>query len=364
MIKRRDMLVNTLAHRSNQALIAIICTVVMILFGIGGGNTVFAAQRSAHNITRSSATALPGYDVDTFVKGTQSYFNPDSVEVAGKYVYIGYQNITAKDGTDNKSSTVVQYTLQGKFVQQFSVKGHNDGLRFDPYTNLLWATSNEDGNPRIVTINTNTRKITPYTFPPTPHGGGYDDLAFVNGKAFIAASNPTLNSAGVNVFPAVDEITLQNGNAMLKPVLYGNATALDTTTNQQVTLNLTDPDSMTIDPHGDLVLVSQADAELIFLHNPGTSQQTVTRVPVGTQVDDTIWIPTSTGHLLVVDSKNNITYRVGLSPDGFTPGSVYTVAPSDSGVAGFAGTVDLTTGTITPVMIGFGSPTGLGFIPI
>lgn len=168
----------------------------------------------------------------------------------------------------------------------------------------------------------------------------------------------------MNVFPAVDQITLQNGNAILKPVLYGNATALDTTTNQQVTLNLTDPDSMTIDPQSDLVLVSQADAELIFLHNPGTSQQQVTRVPVGTQVDDTIWIPSSAGHLLVVDSKNNITYKVSISANGFTPGSVYTQAPSDSGVAGFVGTVDLTTGTISPVMIGFGSPTGLGFMPV
>ena len=80
----------------------------------------------------------------------------------------------------------------------------------------------------------------------------------------------TLNSAGVNVF-------------------------LNTTTNQQVTLNLTDHDSMTIDSQGNLVLDSQGDAELIFLHNPGTAQQIVTRLPLGTQVDDTIWIPSSEG---------------------------------------------------------------------
>jgi hypothetical protein len=42
---------------------------------------------------------------------------------------------------------------------------------------------------------------------------------------------------------------------------------------------------------------------------------------------------------------------------------VYTEAPSDSGVAAFVGTADLTTGTITPVIIGLGSPTGLAFIP-
>ena len=352
---------SNITRRGKLALIAGICIIALLL--IGSGDKVLGLQSAAHTATQSSVVGLPGYDVGIFAQGTSSYFNPDSVEVAGKYVYIGYQNITAKDGSDGKSSTVVQYTLQGKAVRTFSVLGHCDGLRFDPYTNLLWATSNEDGNPRIVTIDPASGTITPYTFPPTPHGGGYDDLAFVNGKAFIAASNPTLNSAGVNVFPAVDEIDLSNGQAVLTPVLYGNATALDTTTNQQVTLNLTDPDSMTIDSQGDLVLDSQADAELVFLHNPGTAQQTVTRIPLGTQVDDTIWIPSSEGRMLVVDSPQNTIYTVTIDSTDFTPGTVYTEAPSDSGVPGFVGTVALKTGTITPVLIGFGSPTGLGFIP-
>ncbi len=351
----------TILHRSIFALIAIISIVAFIL--IGSQNRVFSAQRTTHTATGSSVVGLPGYDIKVFAQGTASYFNPDSVEVVGKYVYIGYQNKTAKDGTDNNSSTVVQDTLQGTVVQTFSVRGHCDGLRFDPSTQLLWATSNEDGNPRLVTIDPATGKITSYTFPPTPHGGGYDDLAFVNGKAFIAASNPTLNSAGVNVFPAVDEITLNKGQAVLIPMLYGNATALDTTTNKQVTLNLTDPDSMTVDQQGDLVVDSQADAELVFLHHPGTAQQTVTRVPLGTQVDDTLWIPVSKGHMLLVDGKQNTTYTVIIDQTNFTPGTVYTEAPSDSGVAAFVGIANLTTGTITPVIIGLSSPTGLAFIP-
>jgi hypothetical protein len=40
----------------------------------------------------------------------------------------------------------------------------------------------------------------------------------------------------------------------------------------------------------------------------------------------------------------------------------YTEAPSDSGVAGFVGTVDLKTRTSTPAIIGLTGPTGLGFI--
>ncbi len=322
-----------------------------------------AAPQQVKQATTVPVVGLPGYDVSVFAKGTKTYYNPDSVEVAGKYVYIGYQNTTAKDGTDNKTSTIVQYTKSGDFVRAISVLGHCDGLRYDPYTNLLWASSNEDGNPQLVTIDFKSGKVTAYQFAKTPHGGGYDDLAFVNGLAFIAASNPTLNSAGVNVFPALDKVTLSNGKANLTPVLYGNATATDALTGQAVSLNLTDPDSISLDTKGNLVLDSQGDAELISLHNLGTNTQTVTRLAVGTQVDDTQWIPTAKGQLVIVDAKANTIYTVTLDKTGFTPGSIYTEAPSDSSVGGFVGKVDPKTGFITPVIIGLVSPTGLGFIP-
>jgi hypothetical protein len=305
---------------------------------------------------------IHGYDIKVFATGTASYFNPDPVEVVGTHVFVAYQNSTAKDCTDNKTSTIVEYAMDSAVVATFSIPGHSDGMRFNPYTHLLWVTSCEDGNPRVVTVDPSTGVITPYVFPPTPHGGGYDDVGFVNGKAFIAASNPTLNSAGVNVFPAVDEITLTNGQAVLTPILNGNATATDIVTNQQVTLNLTDPDSFTADQQGNLVLVDQADAQLIFLHNPGTAQQTVSRLSLGTQVDDTIWMPAANGRMVIVDSAQNAIYTVTIDKTGFTPGTVYTEAPSDSGVAGFVGIVDPKTGTITPVIIGLRSPTGLGFI--
>jgi hypothetical protein len=66
--------------------------------------------------------------------------------------------------------------------------------------------------------------------------------------------------------------------------------------------------------------------------------------------------------MLIVDGKQNTIYSVTLNT-GFTPGTIYTEAPSDSGVAGFVGTVNLKTGTITPTVVGLTSPTGPGFIP-
>lgn len=336
-----------------------LCVMALLLMGAGAA----PQQVKQETVATSTVAGLPGYDISVFAKGTKTYYNPDSVEVAGKYVYVGYQNTTAKDGTDNKTSTIVQYTKSGDFVRAISVLGHCDGLRYDPYTHLLWATSNEDGNPRLVTIDPKNGKVTPYQLAKTPHGGGYDDMAFVNGAAFIAASNPTLNSAGVNVFPALDKVTLSNGKATLTPVLYGNATATDALTGQKVTLNLTDPDSISIDTKGNLVLDSQGDAALISLHNPGTSSQTVTSLTVGTQVDDTQWIPTAKGRLIIADTKGDVLYTVSHDKAGFTPGSIYTEAPGDSAVNSFVGTLDPKTGFITPVIIGLVSPSGLNFIP-
>ena len=351
----------TKLRRGAGVFLTTLFAVALALVVLGSGSI---AQANTAASTKSSVIGLPGYDISVFAKGTKAYYNPDSVEVDGKYVWIGYQNTTAKDGTDGKYSTVVEYTLQGKVVHTYSVSGHCDGLRIDPKTHLVWATSNEDGNPTLAIINAKTNSVKEYKFPKTPHGGGYDDLAFLNGQIFIAASNPTLNTAGVNVFPAVDKLTWSNGKIVLTPILYGNSTAIDTTTNQKVTLNLTDPDSMSIDNQGNLVQDSQGDSELIFIHNPGTSKQTVTRTSVGTQVDDTTWIPKNpAGRLIIVDGKQNAIYTVTIDKTGFIANTIYTEAPSDSAVAGFVGTIDPKTGTITPVIIGLTSPTGLGFIP-
>lgn len=121
------------------------------------------------------------------------------------------------------------------------------------------------------------------------------------------------------------------------------------------------PDSMTVDTNGELVLVNQAGSELVFLKNPGTPQQTVSRVPVGDQLDDTVWATSSQGRLLVSDGTTGNTYWI--TTPNFIPGTVYTEAPDDSGTVGFVGVVDLKTGFVTPVVIGFLKATGMLFVP-
>jgi len=301
-----------------------------------------------------------GYAASAFASGTTSYFNPDAVEVDGNHVFIDYQNSTAKDCTDSNSSTIVEYTMAGSVVAKFTMPGHSDGMRVDPSTHLLWVSSCEDGNPKFATIDPSSGTVTAYTLPPAPHMGGYDDLYFLNGKTFIAASNPTLDSNGNNKYPAVDVITLSGTQAKLTPVLMGNATATDILTKTQVTLNLTDPDSLTVDPQGDLVLVDQADSQIIMISDPGTPQQKVSRLTVGSQLDDTVWATSANGRLLVVDGVRNQTFWIS---GAVTGGTIYTETPDDSGVAGVFGKIDPSTGFITPLAVGFVHPTGLLFVP-
>jgi hypothetical protein len=73
----------------------------------------------------------------------------------------------AKDGSDGKSSTLVEYSLDGHVRRTWSVPGHNDGLRVID-GNQLWSLQNEDANPNLVVIDLQSGRQTLYKFPSPP----------------------------------------------------------------------------------------------------------------------------------------------------------------------------------------------------
>lgn len=344
--------------RLRSGLIALLGLILLVM--VAGRAVTLVARTSANTDDRLPVVAVSGYHVSLFTsasasaEGNAPVSNPDSVAVDGRSVFIDYQNVTSKTGGDGKFSTVVEYNLQGHELRRWNVSGHSDGMRVDPATHKVWTTSNEDGNATFALIDPVANTVTSYTFPPAPHGGGYDDLYFLGGNAYVAASNPSKNP---NTDPAVDRIVLNSGThtISLTPVLFGNATTTD-----KITLNLQDPDSLSTDGKGNLVLISQADSQIITIANPGTTGQAVAMITVGTQIDDTVY-PSGTGRLLVVDAGGNTYWISKDSP--FAPGSIYTEAPNDSGVTNFVGTVDATTGFITPFAVGFTKATGMVFVP-
>jgi len=294
------------------------------------------------------------YSLSVFAVSSSAYSQPDSIVLWNDSVLVGYQNHVAKDGTDGKSSTIVQYSLNGTVQRTFQVPGHNDGLRIMC-----------ESNPNLVVIDLESGSQKMYAFAPTVHGGGYDDMVVIDGQVLITASNPNLDAAGMNNFPALVRATLSGNMVDVEPVLMGNAGATDISTGTTVSLNLTDPDSMSVDPRGNVVLDSQADAELVFISHPLEGTRKVGRINITTAagpttVDDTAFAPDARSTMLVTDVAGDTIYRVDRPGFGFEPGTAY----SASDTAGLVGTLNLDNGVLTPIITGFGSARGILFIPL
>ena len=291
------------------------------------------------------ATSIPNVD-----------FAPDSIAVLDGHVFVGYGDGVAPDGSDGKSSTIVEYNTNGDMLKTYTVLGHNDGLRANPTTHLLWAMQNEDANPNLVIIDPKNGTQTKYTFGPTPHGGGYDDMAFRGNDVYLSASNPANNP---NLAPAIVKAQISGSTVVVSPVLSAAATATDIPTNTPVGLNLQDPDSMIFNPLGDLVLDSQADAELIIVHHVGYADQSVYHLGlvengVAAQIDDTVFVTSSHGVILVSDRDGETVYAI--SRDIFAPAAAYSATPTA------VASLDPATGVLTDVVTGMVSPHGMAFI--
>ena len=304
-------------------------------------------------------SAVTPYTVSVFTTSvTGVYTAPDSITVGRGHVFVGYGNGNAPDGSDGKSSTIVEYSMNGTVLKTFSVLGHNDGLKWNPRSNLLWSLQNEDGSPNLVIIDPKSGTQTaPYPITPTLHGGGYDDVAFLGKNIYISASNP---QSDPNTAPALVQATLAGSTVTVTPVLLGNSNATDVRTGNTVTLNLQDPDSLIVDPDGDLVLDSQADSELIIIHRPGSTDQDVFHLAITsggakTQIDDTVFATSSDGVILVSDRDGETVYAI--QAPFFPPSGAFSAAPT------FVGRLDMATGKLTPIVTGMVSPHGMVFIP-
>jgi hypothetical protein len=308
-------------------------------------------------------TATPPYVLSTFATAPTGLSAPDSIAVLGSDVFVGYGDGHKPDGSDGLKSQIVEYDMSGNIEHIYQVRGHNDGLKVDPVTNTLWALQNEDGNPNLVIIHPSKKHQRTFNFAsPTPHGGGYDDIVFRGCDVFISASNPAKDP---NTGPAIVSAHITQGVVTVTNVLTGNANAIDILTDASVQLNLQDPDSMTLDLQGDIVLDSQADQQLIVVSDPGGPNQQAYRLPLSyqtssglqpVQVDDTAFVTSTQGFILFADKGLNNVYM--LSKKAFAPNAVYTAANGGP----FVGTLDMTTGVITPIVTDLTNPGGLVFV--
>ena len=148
------------------------------------------------------------------------------------------------------------------------------------------------------------------------------------------------------------------------------------TTGKNETLNLQDPDSMIVDPLGELVMTSQGDGELIIVRHPGLSCQSAFVVSLtskaggstigNTQLDDTVFTNESAGELLVADKSLNAIYVITapyFAAAAYSAVSVFATPSAPNPIESFVGQTNLTTGFVTPIVTGMSDPGGMAFIP-
>lgn len=358
----------------NPKKIACVAGLISTLAACGGGNNISTTPTSAASgiaVPATVAAAVAGYKISVFAQ-VPGKLRPDDLLLHGSNIFvIAQDNNNNPDGTavagTSPQSEVIEYDMNGNIVRTFNVPGHPDGLlEYDSHT--VWVSTNEDANPMLIVIDTTANTQQTLTSDATPvHGGGLDDMKMLNGVVYAAASNPTVGAAtatapnGVSSVPSAYTVTLNSDHQTfhLTPALMGNATATNIPTNTQVTLNMTDPDSMAIDPSGKLVVDSQQDSELVFVTNPGANQS-VSVLPLtlygnSWPVDDTRWAPSGNSFMLLADNTAQLIYRIDATA-GFTAGTAYSAGQ------GTLLTVNTSTGAMMPVFTGMNTPHGLIFV--
>jgi hypothetical protein len=303
--------------------------------------------------------AIPGFDGGTAVLWTE------------------YQNGVMPDGSPSPTgatqSTLAGYdTTTGALVKTISVTGHVDGVAGDPRRHMLIVTANEDANSTFNLVDPVAGTVTAYTYNPSPEvsgKGGTDSIALIGNQIYVTHSNP--NDATV---PAVYSVKLDDTThtALLTPVYNANSAATDAVTGTSAALALTDPDTNYVMPPtaprfaGQLATISQADGQIIFSsNNTGLPQLTDLHVTDNKSgnvppVDGLAVATASKGTLYVVDASGN--QIKALDTSGWPAGTVFVGEPKDNSNP-LVGTLNLTTGVITPLSNTFVSPKGLLFVP-
>jgi hypothetical protein len=348
---------------------------------LAGVSVIMAVAMLAPSARPQSATSP--YNLSVF-PGTPpaGATAPDDLAISanGKHLWVGYGNgvdTTGKGGP----STVVEYDIaSGAVLKSISIPGHVDGLKINPATGDVWATENEDGNPTLAVIDHETGAFNIYRFDPTLITGGMDDLVFLTNHRGESRHD---SDSSVDVYivtssqvdtttPVIVRISgpLRATNTQVTSALPGAPQSVwNVVTGQEETTDMIgDPDSMTLDPAGELVLDNRSDDSLYIVRDP-KAQHPVLRVPLtlsgnAVEVNDTIFtwsettrLSSTAGTIFITDTSANKIYL--LTKPYFPANEVYTAA----NVANVVGLVDLNTGGVNPVATGFKGVHGLAFSP-
>ncbi len=309
---------------------------------------------------------------------SEALSSPDDIAFLSGHIFVTFQDGVGPQGQASPDgdldSTIVEFTLAGRQVRQWDVKGKVDGLTADPVTRQVIATANEDANSSLYTIAYASGSVVHYAYSksPLPHNGGTDAISIYQGQIVISASAPGTAGAPApqGSYPAVyvAQLNARTKIAAIYPLYYDEATATAANGPQaghDVSLALTDPDSNEVVPAvaprfgGDFMLTSQGDEEQIFGSFTWWSQS-LSVLKLTASVDDSSWVTAPRGTIYVTDNSGDTIdtvtgpFKLGTMYASVTPCDENS-APATCPAAGYSpnylGTINMTTGAITPVAL-------------
>ena len=310
----------------------------------------------------------------------------EGVDGGRPVLWTAYQNGIGTRGEPStccSQSTVAGYDAKtGALVKTIGVTGKVDGLRADTEHHRLIATANEDGNSALNVVDVESGFVSTFKYSPDPEvsgNGGTDSVSFWHGEMFIAHSNPNDTSQAAVYEASLDWAT---HTANLTALFHADSTATDAVTGTSAPLALTDPDTTAVVPGesprfgGQLMLLSQGDGLMVFASrdtHPSLSVLALSDAPTAVfpkgeplpPIDGFAVATADSGTLYVVDNKGGTGGHgsiTALRTGGWDAGTVFVSEANDNGNQ-LIGTLNLHTGTITPLGNTFANPKELLFVP-
>ncbi len=305
-----------------------------------------------------AAQADPTFPATVFATPPPGASGPDSITTGAGSVWVSYAGGTTADGTEpSGNSTVVRYSPSGATQFTFSIKGSVDGLKFNPNDGTIWALQNQDANSHLSIINPADNSVTAKEYAETSPSQGYDDVVFGKTGTFLSYTNP---ASGGDV--TLREIVPGTNPIRVTDLLTAAAPGTNAATGKRFTPSVFDPDSLKLAPNGDLVQTSGNRDTLIFVHQPGAANQSVSYLPLSaggapvSGLDDSLYVPSTAGTLYVTDTNANQVLALNLN--SLEPGTLLASVGSLKELA----IVDQTTGNLTPYVTGLDGVHGLAFM--
>jgi hypothetical protein len=276
------------------------------------------------------------------------------------------------------TSTMVEYTTAGKYVKQWSVANQIAGMAGEPLHRRVLISLDSAANSALVFIDPNIGEVQ-YAYSPDPqsasaakslHTGGGTQSVVVdsNDDIFVTASHPTrlAATASFKVVLSPPSGPSGEGAATLSPTFRDDATAANGNTGKgKVKLALHQIDTNAIVPTssrkygGDYVADDEATHQLVFSSKLSTGKGlTVLKTTLGLR--DIRWATSKGGTFYLIRrgtqtplAKSSLYKLTG----AFVKGDAYATTSDGELVR-----VNLSTGSLTPIVRGLGSSVGLVYV--